>query len=155
VPFAVSDHFARGGEGAVELAKLVVEHSHETHSPFTPLYALDESVPDKIRAVARKMYGARNIVLTKRALRDLEEVKKLGFDKLPVCIAKTQSSLSDDPSMRGRPKDFDVTVSGISISNGAGFLVVMTGEILRMPGLPKHPQSEQIDYVDGQIIGIK
>ncbi len=154
VPFAVSDHFARGGEGAEELARAVIEFAEKDHAPFHPLYALEASIPEKIFTVASKMYGAKKVVLTKQAERDLEDVRRLGYEGLPICIAKTQNSLSDDPKLRGRPEDFEVTVRGLHISAGAGFVVVLTGEILRMPGLPKRPLAEGIDLVDGKIVGM-
>jgi formate--tetrahydrofolate ligase len=155
VPFAVSDHFERGGAGGVELAKTVIAHAEKTSVPFKPLYALEDTVPNKILTVAQKMYGARSVVFSKTAQKDLEDVKRLGFEALPICIAKTQSSLSDDPTRLGRPKDFDVTVQSIQISAGAGFLVVITGEILRMPGLPKKPHAEAIDFDGVHIVGVK
>jgi len=154
VPFAVSDHFARGGEGSEELARTVIEHAEKTSKPFTPLYELEASVPEKICAVAKKMYGARDVYFTKSAEADLKTIRKLGYSDLPVCIAKTQSSLSDDPKLRGRPKDFEVTVEEIIINAGAGFLVVLTGNIIRMPGLPRRPRAEEIDLVDGKIVGV-
>ncbi|MCA9595522.1 MAG: formate--tetrahydrofolate ligase [Myxococcales bacterium] len=154
VPFAVSDHHARGGEGALELARTVVAHAEKTPRPFRPLYDWKLPVVDKIRTVAQKMYGARDVRLTKDALKDLADVERLGYAELPVCIAKTQSSLSDDPKLRGRPKDFEVTVRRIQINAGAGFLVVLTGDILRMPGLPRKPSAEGIDVVDGEIVGL-
>ena len=157
VPFAVSDHHVRGGEGAEALARALVAHAERPGeaSPFRPLYPLEATVEDKILAVAQKMYGARSVVYTPRARRDLADVERLGHAGLPVCIAKTPNSLSDDPGRRGRPRDFDVSVSGIQINAGAGFLVVLTGDILRMPGLPKHPRAEQIDVVDGRIVGLQ
>jgi len=155
VPCAASDHFARGGEGAVELARMVVEHAERRSRPFRPLYELSESVEAKILAVARAMYGARGITLTRQARRDLADVERLGYAGLPVCIAKTQASLSDDPKRRGRPEGFDVTVRAIQINAGAGFLVVMTGDILRMPGLPQRPRAEAIDLRDGEIVGLE
>ena len=154
VPFAVSDHFARGGEGAEPLARAVIEFAEREHKPFRPLYELDTPIPEKIFTVASKMYGAKQVVFTKQAERDLEDVRRLGFEGLPICIAKTQNSLSDDPKLRGRPQDFEVTVRGLHISAGAGFVVVLTGEILRMPGLPKKPLAEGIDLVDGRIVGM-
>jgi formate--tetrahydrofolate ligase len=154
VPFAVSDHFALGGEGAVELARAVREQACGARSPFRPLYQLEDPFPDKVLAVASRMYGARGVVLTKEAQRDLREVRRLGYEQLPVCIAKTQASLSDDPKLRGRPRDFDVTVRSIQINAGAGFLVALTGEILRMPGLPRRPLAESIDVRDGTIVGV-
>jgi formate--tetrahydrofolate ligase len=101
------------------------------------------------------MYGADDIAFTKAAERDLADVEKLGYAGLPICIAKTQSSLSDDPKLRGRPRDFEVTVRNIQVNAGAGFLVVLTGDILRMPGLPRRPQAESIDLRDGQITGLR
>ena len=154
IPYAEAEHFAKGGAGAVELAKVVQEQA-ETHSEvYTPLYTLDSPVPDKIRAVATTMYGARDIAFTKAAERDLREIERLGYSGLPICIAKTQNSLSDDPTLRGRPRDFEVTVRGIQLNAGAGFLVVLTGEILRMPGLPRVPQAEHVELTDGVVSGI-
>jgi formate--tetrahydrofolate ligase len=101
------------------------------------LYEPTDSVPDKILKVARSMYGASKVTLTKTAQRDLRDIEKLGYAHLPICIAKTQNSLSDDPALRGRPRDFEVTVRAIQINSGAGFLVVLTGEMMRMPGLPE------------------
>ena len=155
VPFAVSDHFARGGEGAMELARQVIEHAEKKDKAFCPLYCSDDKVEDKIRKVAQKMYGADNVVFSKTAQRDLSDVRRLGYGKLPICIAKTQSSLSDDPRLRGRPEHFDVTVASIRINAGAGFLVVLTGDIMRMPGLPKEPQAWQVDLLDdGEVEGL-
>ncbi len=154
VPFAVSEHFARGGAGAEPLAHLVVEQSNAHQIPFQPLYELEEPVPTKVLKVAQRMYGARDVHFTKDAQRDLDDVRRLGFERLPVCIAKTHASLSDDPKLRGRPEEFTVTVRNIQINAGAGFLVVMTGDILRMPGLPKKPLAEQIDLRDGEIVGL-
>ena len=155
VPFAVSDHFARGGAGATELARLVMEHAEQSREPFRPLYDARAPVPDKIRSVAQKMYGARSVTFTKAAERDLADIRRLGYDHLPVCIAKTQNSLSDDPQLLGRPADFDVTVRGIQINAGAGFLVVLTGDIMRMPGLPRAPLAEAIDVRDDTIVGLR
>jgi formate--tetrahydrofolate ligase len=154
VPFAPTDHFARGGEGAEALARVVRERAAARAVPFTPLYGLEESLPDKVLAVARKMYGADGVVFTREAERDLREVRRLGYESLPVCIAKTPASLSDDPARRGRPDGFDVTVRAIQINAGAGFLVVLTGDILRMPGLPRRPLAESIDLRDGEIVGV-
>jgi formate--tetrahydrofolate ligase len=157
VPFAASDHFARGGEGARELASVLVEHAdaRASDTPLRLLYALDAAVPDKILAVARTMYGARAVVFTPQARRDLADVERLGYAGLPVCIAKTPASLSDEPGLRGRPEGFDVTVRGIQINAGAGFLVVLTGDILRMPGLPRRPLAEEIDLREGRIVGMR
>jgi formate--tetrahydrofolate ligase len=155
VPFAVADHHARGGEGAVNLARIVMAHAERRTQPFHPLYDCNQPVPEKILAVARKMYGARNVVFTKTAERDLSDIRRLGYERLPVCIAKTQNSLSDDPRAIGRPTGFDVTVRGIQINAGAGFLVVLTGDILRMPGLPRTPLAEAIDLQGDTIVGLR
>ncbi|MBW2271015.1 MAG: formate--tetrahydrofolate ligase [Deltaproteobacteria bacterium] len=152
-PFAVTDHFARGGEGAEELARAVVEHARSDR-PFRPLYELDAPVEDKVLAVARTMYGASGVVFSKQAKRDLRDVERLGYAQLPICIAKTPASLSDEPKLHGRPDGFEVTVRGVQINAGAGFLVVLTGDILRMPGLPRQPRSQAIDLRDGEIEGL-
>ncbi len=154
VSVAESDHFARGGAGARELARTVLAVASGSVQPFRPLYSLEAPLADKIFAVANQMYGARKVVFTKSAERDLSDLQRLGYDRLPICIAKTQNSLSDDPKLRGRPQDFEVTVRNLVVSAGAGFVVVLTGEILRMPGLPKRPLAEQIDVVDGRIVGL-
>ena len=155
VAFAESDHFVRGGEGAIALARAVMENVQLGSAGFQPLYDLNDPVPDKIRAVATKMYGADDVYFTKGAARDLQEIDRLGYSALPVCIAKTPSSLSDDPTLRGRPREFEITVEEIRINSGAGFLVVLTGDILRMPGLPRHPLARSIDLVDGMITGLE
>jgi formate--tetrahydrofolate ligase len=154
VHFAVSEHHARGGAGAEELARVVREHAEVETTPFKPLYSLEEPVTDKILAVAQKMYGAREVAYTKAAERDLKDIARLGYGGLPVCVAKTPSSLSDDPKLHGRPEDFEVTVRRIQINAGAGFLVVLTGEILRMPGLPRQPLAASLDLKGNEIVGL-
>ncbi len=154
-PFAVATHFKDGAAGAHDLAQAVLGMCQTPGTPFAPLYPLDAPVVDKIRSVAQKMYGADNVAFTKSAERELHEIEELGYAGLPVCIAKTQNSLSDDPQLSGRPRDFDVTVRGLQINAGAGFLVVLTGDILRMPGLPRVPQAVHIDLVDGAITGLR
>lgn len=154
-PFAVCDGWARGGEGALELAE-VVRDSISCNTPFEPMYGRDDSVEDKIFAVARKVYGAEAVDFTLEARRDLRRIKKLGYDKFPVCIAKTQKSLSDNPKLLGRPEDFLVTVRRIVINAGAGFLVPLTGDIIRMPGLPAEPAAKRLDVdEDGNIVGLE
>ncbi len=155
VPFAVCKGFTEGGEGSIELAKLVVEKSESTSLPFVPLYDWNEDVETKILKVAQKMYGANEIKYDKKAIRDLGSIKKLGYQNLPVCIAKTPASLTDDPKRLGRPENFPVTVREILIAAGAGFLIPLTGEIMRMPGLPKVPQAENFDLHEGKIIGMR
>ena len=108
-----------------------------------------------MRIICREIYGADDVAFTKQAAKDLRQVQQLGFDQLPVCIAKAPGSLSDDPNLLGRPRDFNITVRGIQINSGAGFLVVLTGDILRMPGLPKHPSAERWHLQeDGSILGL-
>jgi len=152
--FAVSDHHARGGDGAVELAKAVIETTSSASEPFKPLYELSDPIREKIRKVAKSAYGARDVIFTNVADRNIAEAEKLGYAELPICIAKTQNSLSDDPKLLGRP-DFEATVRGVEINAGAGFLVVLTGDILRMPGLPRRPRAEDIDFRDGKIQGLQ
>ena len=155
VPFAVSNVFEEGGKGGLDLARTVIEHAEKTPSPFHPLYDWNDPVKTKIETVAREMYGAGKIIYTKKAERDLKSIEALEYDKLPVCVAKTQSSLTDDPKIFGRPQNFSVTVREILIAAGAGFLIPITGDIMRMPGLPKKPQAENINVVDGAVRGIK
>jgi formate--tetrahydrofolate ligase len=155
VPFAISDHHARGGAGGEELARAVQRHADQESSPFRPLYDWRDPVISKIEAVATKMYGAEAVVFTKAAKRDLAEIERLGYSELPVCIAKVPGSLSDNPKLRGRPQDFEITVRAVQINAGAGFLVVLTGGIMRMPGLPKTPLAESIDLRDGRIVGLE
>lgn len=154
VPVAINDHFVRGGEGTLELADAVVTFSEDRPTPFRPLYDWSAPVEEKIKTVAQKMYGARDVYYEREAKRDLAAIAKYGYADLPICIAKTHSSLSDDPKRRGRPSDFEVTVSRVHINAGAGFLVVLTGDIVRMPGLPKRPRAERVELVDGEIQGL-
>ena len=152
--FAVSRHFTEGGAGATDLAREVMAAAREP-TAYQPLYELELSVPAKICAISRAIYGAGDVSFTKDAEKDLKRVEELGLDRLPVCIAKAPSSLSDDPALRGRPRDFQVTVRNIQINAGAGFLVVLTGEIMRMPGLPKKPLAESVRFhPDGSVEGL-
>ncbi len=154
IKFAESRHFTEGGKGSIELAKALVEVAN-SEQKYQPLYDLTDSVFDKVRKVSQKMYGAHDVAFTKDAEKDLVQIKKLGLEHLPVCIAKAPSSLSDDPKLHGRPRDFQVTVRGIQINAGAGFLVVLTGNIMRMPGLPKVPVATKIEVQDdGTITGV-
>ncbi len=154
VRVALSDHFARGGDGAIELAEAVVESAGENTAPFKPAYDWSQPVDEKIRAVAQKVYGASDVLFEKKAKRDLKDIARLGYDNLPICIAKTQNSISDDPKLLGRPSNFNVTVRRILINTGSGFLVVLTGNIMRMPGLPRKPQAENMDLVGEVVEGI-
>lgn len=154
VSFAESRHFAEGGKGARDLAREVMK-SVSQNKPFSPLYELDDTIYEKVHKVCKDMYGADDVAFTKDAELDLKTITSLGLDKLPVCIAKAPSSLSDDPMLHGRPRDFEVTVRNIQVSAGAGFLIILTGRIMRMPGLPKRPIAEEIDLLpDGTVIGV-
>jgi formate--tetrahydrofolate ligase len=153
VKAVVSRGFAEGGKGCTELAEVVSDLVKANEPHFKPLYDWNASIEDKIRTVAREMYGAQAVDYTTRAKRDRDQLEKLGFGKLPVCIAKTQQSLSDNPALLGRPKDFLVTVREIQLAAGAGFVIPITGEILRMPGLPKEPLASKFDLTDeGEIV---
>jgi len=144
----------KGGEGALDLGEKVIDKVSGKRN-FKPLYSLEESVQKKIETVSREIYGAAAVEFTKEGKSDLNLIEKLGLEKLPICIAKTQKSLSDDPKLLCRPEDFIVTVRGIKISRGAGFLIPITGDVLLMPGLPKNPAAENIDIDDeGNITGL-
>ena len=152
---ALTDVHQHGGEGGIELAEKVIEIVADKKDHYKPLYDWDLPVEDKIFKVASEIYGAISIDYQNQARKDIDFIKKAGYDKLPICIAKTQQSLSDNPSLLGLPKDFVVTVREIKIASGAGFLVPITGNILRMPGLSKKPAANKIDIDDkGNITGI-
>lgn len=152
--FALSEVFAKGGEGGIELAEKVVAAT-EKASEFKPLYELSLSIKEKIAAVSTNIYGADGVIYTTAAEKAIAEIEKLDVGELPVCVAKTQYSLSDDPALLGRPENFNITVRDVRLSNGAGFVVVYTGDIMTMPGLPKVPAAEKIDVdADGKITGL-
>ena len=152
--FALSNVFGKGGEGGIELAEKVVE-ACEKPADFAPIYSLDLSLKEKIEKIATVIYGASKVNYTTAAEKAIKEVEALGADKLPVCIAKTQYSLSDNPALLGAPKDFEITVRNVTLSNGAGFVVVYTGDIMTMPGLPKTPAAYSIDVdSSGKIVGL-
>jgi len=155
IRFAACEHFVRGGAGAEELARAVMDAAESGVEPLRPVYPLDAAPTEKIALVAKRIYGAAGVAYTAEAQRDLAQVKALGLEGLPICMAKTQNSLSDDPSLRGRPQGFTLTVRGVQVNAGAGFLVVLTGDMLRMPGLPRRPQYYEIDLKDGEIIGLR
>lgn len=152
---AVAEVWAKGGEGALDLAKQVLDVVKADSDDFKPLYDWDMGVTDKIANIATKIYGAKHVDYTAKARRDLRTIADLGLEHLAICIAKTQKSLSDNPKLLGRPKDFVITVREIEIAAGAGFLIPITGNIMRMPGLPAHPASEKIDIDnEGNITGL-
>jgi formate--tetrahydrofolate ligase len=152
--FASGDFFERGGEGAIEIAQRVMEHAEKSSQPFKPLYDWAEPIKTKVAKIARAMYGAREVVWTPPAERDLKTIQKLGYEGLPVCMAKTPTSLSDNPSVVGRPEGFDVTVRSVVLAAGAGYVVPLLGDIIRMPGLPASPQASRMDLVDGRVEGL-
>ena len=155
VPMEVAEVWAKGGEGAENLARLVAKVAEQCTCSMKPLYDWEWSVEKKIETIAKELYGAADIDYTAEAKSDLKKVMDLGLDKLPVCIAKTQKSLSDNPKLLGRPKDFVVTVRQIEIASGAGFIIPITGSIMRMPGLPDIPAAEKIDIDNnGKITGL-
>jgi formate--tetrahydrofolate ligase len=150
-----ADVWAKGGEGAIELANKVVDVADKCTCTYQPMYDWKWDVPRKIEAIAKQIYGAEAVDFTAQAKKDLKKIAALGLEELPVCIAKTQKSLSDNPELLGRPKDFVVTVREIEIAAGAGFVVPITGSIMRMPGLPATPSAENIDVDDeGNITGL-
>ena len=155
VNVVLSTVWAEGGKGGEALAREVVRLCNEEKGDFTFSYDLDCTIEEKIEAVVKKIYGGKGIKILPAAQKQIDRLTALGFDKCPVCIAKTQYSFSDDPSLTGAPEDFTVTVRNVKISAGAGFVVVLTGDIMTMPGLPKHPAAERIDVDEnGKISGL-
>lgn len=154
VEYSLSDVYAKGGEGAVDLAEKVVKACEEENN-FTFMYDTDDTIKNKVLAIAQKIYGAKDVVYTPAASKRIKEIEALGQDKLPICVAKTQYSLSDNPALLGRPENFTITVKDVKLSAGAGFIVVYTGDIMVMPGLPKMPAANKIDVdEDGNISGL-
>ncbi len=144
--------FEKGGEGAIELAQEVVRLADSGESKFTPIYNFNEPIKTKIEKIAKEIYGAANVTYDAQALKTISEAEELGFSNYPVCMAKTQYSLSDNPKALGRPKDFTLNVREVRISSGAGFIVALTGTIMTMPGLPKTPAATQIDIDSDSVI---
>ena len=151
VNVVLSTVWADGGNGGIELAKEVVKLCEEEND-FTFSYDLDESIENKIRAIVQRIYGGKDVEFTENAKEQIETLTKLGFDKLPICMAKTQYSFSDDMTKLGAPEGFIVTVRNVKVSAGAGFIVVLTGDIMTMPGLPKVPAAEKIDIDENGVI---
>lgn len=155
VPCARSEVFAKGGEGGVELAQCVLDTLDTKQSHFAPIYDVNSSIEDKILTLVREIYGGSGVVYTAKAKKQIKMLTDLGFDNLPICVAKTQYSLSDNPALLGRPEGFKITVSEVRVSAGAGFVVVQTGDIMTMPGLPKKPAAQNIDILsNGEIVGL-
>ena len=155
-PVALSDVFAKGSEGGVELAKKVIEEIelHDGSQNFKPIYETSLSVEDKIRTIAKEIYGASDVEFTSNAKKQIEVINKNNWNNLPICIAKTQYSLSDDPKLLARPSNFKVTIRDLKPSIGAGFIVALSGDIMTMPGLPKTPAANNMDVIDGKTIGL-
>lgn len=155
VKVALSDVWAKGGEGGLELANVVEDVLKSEESNFAPIYDEKESIKEKILKITQKIYGGNNVIYTPMANRQIAELERFELDKLPVCMAKTQYSLSDNPSLLGRPENFDITVKEVRVSNGAGFIVVLTGDVMTMPGLPKVPAANRMDILEGgEIVGL-
>ena len=152
VNVALSDVFAKGGEGGIDLAKEVIALADSGESKFAPIYPLDMSLKGKIETIAKEIYGADGVNYTKEADKALKEFEELGYGNLPICMAKTQYSFSDDPALLGRPSGFKITIRNCRIAAGAGFIVVLTGDVMTMPGLPKVPAAEKIDVSDDGVI---
>ena len=156
VDFSMCEVFAKGGDGGVELAEKVVEASERGgEMNFAPIYDEKASIDEKINTIAKEIYGADGVVYTPKAKKAIARLERQGFDKLPICMAKTQYSLSDDPSLLGRPSGFEITVREVMVSAGAGFVVALTGDVMTMPGLPKVPAANNMDIdKDGKIVGL-
>ena len=155
-PVALSEVFAKGGDGGIELAKKVVEEIelHDGAANFKPIYDTNLTIKQKITAICKEIYGADGVEFTTNAKNQMATLKKLGFDNLPICIAKTQYSLSDNPKLLARPTGFTVTIRELKPSIGAGFIVALAGDIMTMPGLPKEPAANKMDVVDGKAVGL-
>jgi formate--tetrahydrofolate ligase len=154
VACSTANVFGEGGAGAIDLAEKVVAAT-ATATPFAHLYPLETPLADKIETIAKRMYGAKGVVISTEAEAKLKKLTRLGYGGLPICMAKTQDSLTDNPKLRGRPRDFTISVRDIELAAGAGFVVALTGELVRMPGLPERPAAERIEVdEDGVIRGL-
>jgi len=155
IQIAVADIWEKGGAGGLDLARKIIESVESEPSTFKPLYDWDSTVIEKIKIIAREIYGAKYVDYSVKSKAQLKRIEKLGLEGLPVCMAKTQKSFSGDPSLLGRPENFSITIREIEIAAGAGFLVPIVGDMMRMPGLPAHPASEGIDIDEnGEVIGL-
>ena len=152
VPASLSEVFSKGGAGGVDLAQKVTAAAEQGGEAFRLLYPDELPLVEKIRTISREIYGAQDVSILPAAMRELQSIESLGGGSLPVCMAKTQYSLSDDPTLLGRPRDFTITVRSVRLAAGAGFVVCETGAIMTMPGLPKRPAAEAIDVDDNGVI---
>lgn len=155
VEVSLTEVWEKGGEGGIDLANKVIKTMENEPSNFKMIYDSEESIKDKILKIVKTIYGGKGVNYTPQALKQIAEIEKFNLDKLPICMAKTQYSLSDNPSLLGRPENFDITVKEVRVSNGAGFIVVLTGDVMTMPGLPKVPAANRMDIKDnGEIVGL-
>lgn len=155
VEVSLTEVWEKGGEGGIDLANKVIKTMETEPSNFKMIYDSEESINDKILKIVQTIYGGKGVNYTPQALKQIAEIEKFNLDKLPICMAKTQYSLSDNPSLLGRPENFDITVKEVRVSNGAGFIVVLTGDVMTMPGLPKVPAANRMDIKDnGEIVGL-
>ncbi|MDK0876055.1 formate--tetrahydrofolate ligase [Clostridium perfringens] len=155
VEVSLTEVWEKGGEGGIDLANKVIKTMETEPSNFKMIYDSEESIKDKILKIVQTIYGGKGVNYTPQALKQIAEIEKFNLDKLPICMAKTQYSLSDNPSLLGRPENFDITVREVRVSNGAGFIVVLTGDVMTMPGLPKVPAANRMDIKDnGEIVGL-
>jgi formyltetrahydrofolate synthetase len=154
-PVSLTEVWAKGGEGGLDLAEKVLYAIESEENHFSPLYDVNEPIPEKIRKIAQIVYGAKDVEFSSKAQKQIKQFMEFGWDKLPICMAKTQYSLSDDPAKLGRPTDFTITVREFKPSIGAGFLVALTGDVMTMPGLLKQPAALRMD-VDkkGNAVGL-
>ena len=155
VEVSLTEVWEKGGEGGIDLANKVIKTMENEPSNFRMIYDSEESIKDKVLKIVQTIYGGNGVNYTPQALKQIAEIEKFNLDKLPICMAKTQYSLSDNPSLLGRPENFDITVKEVRVSNGAGFIVVLTGDVMTMPGLPKVPAANKMDIKDdGEIVGL-
>lgn len=155
VEVSLTEVWEKGGEGGIDLANKVIKTMETEPSNFKMIYDSEEPIKDKILKIVQTIYGGKGVNYTPQALKQIAEIEKFNLDKLPICMAKTQYSLSDNPSLLGRPENFDITVKEVRVSNGAGFIVVLTGDVMTMPGLPKVPAANRMDIKDnGEIVGL-
>lgn len=152
IKVALNEVWAKGGDGGKDMANTLVEMVDSQTSNYKPIYEMEASIPDKVNTIVREIYGGKGTVFTPKAKKEIKRLEELGLDKLPICMAKTQYSFSDNPALLGAPKDFEITVKEVRVSAGAGFIVCLTGDIMVMPGLPKVPSAEKIDIDKNGVI---
>ena len=154
VKVELSEVFAKGSEGGVDLAQTVLDLIDQGESHFKPMYELDTSLQEKLDIIVQKVYGGRRAILSETAQEQLKQLEALGYGQLPICVAKTPNSFTEDSKILGAPTDFDIHIRELRLSAGAGFIVCLAGNIMTMPGLPRRPMAEKIDVVDGKAIGL-